>query len=410
VKVLWIKAGGLLPADTGGKIRSLYILRQLAGRHHVTVCTFYQQHDGDLHLTLADEVAKLIAIPLPIPERGSLKDVLGFLKSVLMGKPYKMEKFYFPQVKKTVDALLREDAYDIVLCDFIYPAGIMNWNGPACTVLFTHNVEARVWERFSSVSTNVWWKIASWVEYKAMARAERKYVTRADHVLTVSDKDREFFARFVDPTRITTIPTGVDVEYFAPTSGTKVPNTIVFSGSMDWMPNEDGVTWFVTDILPAIRLHVPNISFWIVGRNPSAAVWRLEAHEGVHVTGTVEDIRPYLGRAAVYVVPLRSGSGTRLKIFEAMAAGKAIVSTTIGAEGLPVEHGKNILLSDQPEAFAQSVVRVLSDGNLARRLEQNARQLVETTYGWEPVTAEVEKILLRAYARTRVQDSGMRSA
>ena len=401
MRILWIKAGGLLPADTGGKIRSLAILSHLARRHEMTVCTFYQRHDSDLHSTLEKDVARLVAIPLPIPERGSLKDTLGFLKSVVRGKPYKMEKFYHPQVRRAVYSLAHDTSYDIVLCDFIYPAGVLDWDMPACKVLFTHNVEAQVWERFSKVATNIWWRIASYVEYKAMARAERKYVTQADHVLTVSDQDRDFFSSCVEPTKLTTIPTGVDVEYFAPTPGTAVPSTIVFSGSMDWMPNEDGVLWFVADILPSIRRHLPEATFWIVGRNPSAAVQKLETHDGVHVTGTVEDIRPYLSRAAVYVVPLRSGSGTRLKIFEAMAAGKAVVSTSIGAEGLPVDHGSNILLADEPEAFAESVVTLLSEPGTAQRLEQNARHLVETQYGWEAVTRVVEDTLLEACAQTR---------
>jgi sugar transferase (PEP-CTERM/EpsH1 system associated) len=401
MKILWIKAGGLLPADTGGKIRSLQILKHLAHRHEVTVCTFYQHHDGDLHSTLATDVARLIAIPLPIPDRGSLKDALGFVKSVLIGKPHKMEKFYHPEVRQAVASLVHDTSFDIILCDFIYPAGVVDWNAPACKVLFTHNVEAEVWERFSKVAASVWWKVASFIEYKAMTRAERKYVTQADHVLTVSDHDREFFSRYVDPSKITTIPTGVDVEYFTPTPGATLANTIVFSGSMDWMPNEDGVLWFVSDIFPTIRRHIPDATFWIVGRNPSAAVQKLETHHGVHVTGTVEDIRPHLGRAATYVVPLRSGSGTRLKIFEAMAAGKAVVSTSIGAEGLPVHHGSNILLADEPETFADSVVALLSNPEEAGRLELNARQLVESTYGWEPVTATVEKTLLEACERVR---------
>jgi len=154
-------------------------------------------------------------------------------------------------------------------------------------------------------------------------------------------------------------------------------------------------------MLPTIRREIPDATFWIVGRNPSTIVQELGAYDGVHVTGTVDDIRPYLSRAAVYVVPLRSGSGTRLKIFEAMAAGKAVVSTTIGAEGLPVEDGENIILADQAGAFAAAVVTLLQHQETARRLEQNARHLVESRYSWEAVSAVVEHVLLDACRRTR---------
>jgi glycosyltransferase involved in cell wall biosynthesis len=188
------------------------------------------------------------------------------------------------------------------------------------------------------------------------------------------------------------IPTGVDTEYFQPSPEPEQPDTTVFTGSMDWMPNEDGVIYFVEKILPLIHRDIPNAAFWAVGRRPPRRVQAL-ASGNVIVTGAVDDIRPYLGKAAVCVVPLRSGSGTRIKIFEAMAMGKAVVSTTMGAEGLPVRHGENIVLADDPADFARQVVQLLRDQQRRAQLGRAARQLVEENYGWPSVAAHFDQIL-----------------
>jgi glycosyltransferase involved in cell wall biosynthesis len=167
---------------------------------------------------------------------------------------------------------------------------------------------------------------------------------------------------------------------------------MVFTGSMDWLPNEDGVEYFVSQVLPLVRREVPDAQFWAVGRRPSAAL-RALVSETVHVTGTVDDIRPYLDRGAVCVVPLRSGGGTRIKIFEAMSMGKPVVSTTVGAEGLPVTHDRDILLADSPEDFARATVELLRDPARRRRLGGAARELVQANHSWAAVGAHFDTIL-----------------
>jgi len=161
---------------------------------------------------------------------------------------------------------------------------------------------------------------------------------------------------------------------------------------MDWMPNEDAVAWFVGEILPLIRREIPGVSFWAVGRRPTGRIQALVS-ANVVVTGTVDDIRPYLAKAALCVVPLRSGSGTRIKIFEAMAMGKAIVSTTMGAEGLPVRHGENIIVADDTGDFARQVIDLLRDPVRRAQLGRAARQLVEESYGWPTVAGHFDRII-----------------
>jgi glycosyltransferase involved in cell wall biosynthesis len=189
---------------------------------------------------------------------------------------------------------------------------------------------------------------------------------------------------------VVVIPTGVDTTYFAPSTVAERPRHLVFSGSMDWLPNEDGMLYFVHEILPLIRQQEPSVTVTIVGRSPTPSVARLASDAGIEVTGRVDDVRPYLAAAAVYIVPLRIGGGTRLKIFEAMSMGKAVVSTTVGAEGLPVTAGEHLRLADDPDEFAGAVVHLLRSPIERAQLGTRARHLVATTYDWAAAATELE--------------------
>ncbi len=392
MKLLWVKAGGLLPPDMGGKIRSYNILKQLARRHEITLFTFYQEHPGDQHLDSTSFFSRIVPVPLPLPARRSVGEYLRSASMMVAGRPVTIDKFLTAEVRRRYAELLASNTFDVVVCDFLVPGSLMHWNTPPPTILFTHNVEAQIWERHAKIVSNRAMKVASWLEARALVRTERRYVELADHVLAVSDNDRAFFLQYVAPDRLSVIPTGVDTEYFQPSQETERPDTMAFTGTMDWMPNEDGVAYFVDKILPLIRHDVPDAAFWAVGRRPPRRIQAL-ASSHVTVTGAVEDIRPYLGKAAVCVVPLRSGSGTRIKIFEAMAMGKAVVSTTMGAEGLPVTHGENIILADEPADFARHVVQLFHDPQRRKQLGRAARQLVEENYSWASAAAHFERIM-----------------
>jgi glycosyltransferase involved in cell wall biosynthesis len=269
-------------------------------------------------------------------------------------------------------------------------------------VIFTHNVETIIWRRRVLVDKRPLWRLVARREAWAMARAEREYTRLAHHVLTVSEDDRRAFAEYLPIEKITAIPTGVDLEYFRPEQRSDPSDLLVFTGAMDWMPNEDAILYFCSNILPLIREKVPEVKLRVVGRRPGKKIVALqETDTRVEVTGTVDDIRPHVRNASVYIVPLRVGSGTRLKIFEAMAMGMAIVSTTIGAEGLPVVHGEHILLADTPEAFAKATVTVLTQSPLRERLSRAARALVEERYGWAAATDVVDDVLRRVSGNTK---------
>jgi sugar transferase (PEP-CTERM/EpsH1 system associated) len=389
MKILWVKGGGLVPPDTGGKIRSYNILRELARHHSVTFFSFYAAHDGDIHQNLENLFDRVVCIPLPLPAAKSRDEMFDYGVRLLSSQPYGITKYCRPEVRRRLRALLREETYDVILCDFMAAGGVIPWDWPTPKVLFTHNVEAAIWRRHFQVATNVLWKAVSWWEWRRTEAAERQYLRLADRVLTVSDTDRDAFAAIIDPGKLTVIPTGVDVDYFHPMPVEETLHSLVFTGSMDWLPNEDAILYFVDAILPLIKQQCPDVSLEVVGRSPSVKLQALAAAEkSVRLTGWVEDIRPFVARGSVCIVPLRIGGGTRLKIFEAMAMSKAVVSTTIGAEGLPVRSGENILLADTPRDFASSVVSLLNDSSERKRLGTSARILVRDNYSW-PKVAEV---------------------
>jgi sugar transferase (PEP-CTERM/EpsH1 system associated) len=396
MKILWINFGGLLPLDMGGKIRSFHIVRELAVRHRVTLFTFYPKISRDPHHCLGAPFEKIELLPLSLPEVATSLDMIAYAGNALTLHPYQITRHCPAPVRNRILGLLQRQSYDLAVCDFLLTAGAMPWPSPIPTVIFAHNVDALIWRRRFFVDKRPLWKLVALREWWTMARAERHYGRLADHVLTVSEQDRRLFMEHLPSEKVTAIPTGVDLEYFRPAQMDRRRNMLVFTGTMDWMPNEDAILYFCSAILPLIRERVPGVKLRVVGRQPSKRILALkDANSNIEVTGRVRDIRPYVHDARVYVVPLRIGGGTRIKIFEAMAMGMPVVSTTVGAEGLPVQDGKNILLADSPAAFAEATVTLLKNSSAREQIGNAARTLVEEHYGWPAVTEVVDAILKR---------------
>jgi glycosyltransferase involved in cell wall biosynthesis len=228
-----------------------------------------------------------------------------------------------------------------------------------------------------------------------MYHYERRVSRASGHIVAVSQTDADEMRRLFDVTRVTEIPTGVNIEYFLPpTSSTAATADLVFVGSMDWLPNVDGVLYFVREVLPLIHNHRPQASLAIVGRTPPPKIVELAAGDSrIQVTGTVPDIRPYLWGSSVSIVPLRIGGGTRLKIYEAMAAQIPVVSTTIGAEGLSVNPPHDIRLADSPQDFASHCLELLASSELRARQSRAAWEMVNTNFSWEHVARCFEEVM-----------------
>ncbi|MGA7136595.1 MAG: glycosyltransferase family 4 protein [Terriglobales bacterium] len=375
MKVLWVKAGKLLPVDTGGKIRSYNLLRLLAKDHEVTLLSYYGGgRDLDYEAALPKEIPGSQTIYTAAPDSNAIERGVDYLYRFPRRAPYAVSKFTDHTVQATIAEWLASGRFEVAVCDFLAASANFPARLPVPCVLFQHNVESSLWQRRAAAESNPIKKLSFAIESAKMTRYERATLGRFHHIIAVSEHDRGQMLQMNPACEITVVPTGVDTQKFkvAPASSAQPP-LVVFTGSMDWEPNVDAVDYFCSQIWPNVRAQFPDAIFQIVGRTPLAKVQRL-ASESVEVTGTVPSVAEYLEKASVVIVPLRVGGGTRLKIFEAMAMGKAMVSTSIGAEGLEVEGGRDLLLADDASSFAEAVILLLRDAATRREFEQAARQ------------------------------------
>lgn len=237
----------------------------------------------------------------------------------------------------------------------------------------------------------------SLVQWRKLVSFERRVLRAYDRVLAVSEEDRQALLRLAPQTPISIVPNGVDTVYFQPDDsqrdGALKPHTIVFTGTLNFRPNVDAVRWFVRQVLPLVRAQQPAARCVIVGKSPSSAVWSLHDGDGVEVRADVPDVRPFIAGAAVYVVPMRMGGGVRLKLLEALAMRAPVVSTSMGAEGVAgLEPGVHALIADDPQAFAQAVLRLLGDPDLGQRIGTAGRALVTARYEWDVIVPALERV------------------
>ncbi|MBI2827729.1 MAG: glycosyltransferase [Acidobacteria bacterium] len=391
MRILWVKVGGLWPLTAGGRLRSFHIVSWLSRRHPVTVVTTHGPDDDPEELSRRlPHCQGVLSVPFTPPKRGSARFALALLGSWLSPLPVDVSKCRVPALRRTAVRLMGNDAYDVCVADFLAATPNVPLDGPVPMVLFAHNVEHMIWKRLGQNETRVWRRAVLELEWRKMRRYEAQACNRAGLTIAVSEVDRELLVGNAPGASVCAIPTGVDTSYFSPNGCPERPSALVFTGAMDWYPNEDAILFFLDAILPSIRRKVPEVSLTVVGRNPTPRLQTAAADVGVRVTGTVDDVRPYMADAALYVVPLRIGGGTRLKIFEALAMGKAVVSTTVGAEGLPLIPGKHFLQADDPADFARAVVSLLRDPVRRRALGTAGRGLVEERYSWPQVAREFE--------------------
>ncbi len=402
MRLLWVKVGGLWPPNAGGRLRSYHILAELARRHRVAVLTTHAPSDDPTELSrhLGGGV-EVVSFPYAAPKQGSMGFAAALACSWPSELPVDLYRWRVPALRAEVARRLAARSADVCIADFLTAVPNVPKADGVPMVLFEHNVEHVIWKRLADVERRTWRRALLEVEWRKVRRFEAAACQRARLTLAVSDVDQRALEELAPRARVAAIPTGVDVAYFHPNGHVEAPASIAFVGSMDWHPNEDAVLHFLREVLPLVRREVPAARLTVVGRTPSARLRDACAAADAVVTGTVDDVRPYMAEAAVCVVPLRVGGGTRLKIFEALAMGKAVVSTTVGAEGLPLVPGVHYLRADEPVPFAESVVSLLRDSDRRRGLGTAGRRLVEERYSWPRVGRVVEERCLEAAAGAR---------
>jgi glycosyltransferase involved in cell wall biosynthesis len=373
------------------------MLVELARKHEVTYLAFF---DEGTQITEEEENSPYAAFKRWIPLREHPKPSLALLVAVLKNflfstLPWALAKWHHPAMVRAIEEECRNTKYDLLVCDFLYPAlNVASASLSLPAVLFQHNIESLIWKRMAENKTSLLSRAYFMSQHDRFFRAEKALSAGFDAIITVSPEDTRFAReRYGLDNVLGDVPTGVDTGYFTRQDVPPKPKRLGFLGSMDWMPNIEGVAWFVKEILPSLRRTDPEIEFVVIGRNPPSSIRDLAASDPkIVVTGTVDDVRTFVSECRAIVVPLLSGGGTRLKILEALAMGVPVISTSIGAEGLMLEHDRHILLADLPDEFAASCVRLLESDETCTALSRNGRELVTGEHGWARAALTFQKL------------------
>ncbi|MGQ9626893.1 MAG: glycosyltransferase [Anaerolineae bacterium] len=392
------------PPHQGTTIRNYNLVADLAEHHEIHLLSF-ADFRGELEENHPlRRYCKSVEL-VPAPERTMFQRFMATFFSTLPDMALRLSS---PEFYARLAAVLMREKFDIIQIEGIEMARYGLWLrspegrkllGRRTLLVFDdHNAEyvlqQRAFETDARRPRRWAGALYSLVQWRKLRRYEREICRQADRVVAVSEADRVALLRLVPDIEVAVIPNGVDLEYYHPgfLSPISVSNSLVFTGKMDFRPNVDAMLWFCEEVLPRVRAEVPDVHFYIVGQKPHSHLRHLLSDPAVTITGYVDDVRPYIARASIYVVPLRIGGGTRLKVLEAMAMGKAIVSTRLGCEGFEITDGREALLADSPEDFARRVVELLADPARREELGWAAHRFAEERYDWRAIVPRFEQV------------------
>jgi sugar transferase (PEP-CTERM/EpsH1 system associated) len=390
------------PPQQGTALRNYNLIAQVAQRHHVHLLSFIESGSETVDLGPLRELCASVHTA-PVRHRSRRHRLQTVLTSPL---PDIVHRLHSPQFYPQLDQVVRDvTPLDVVEIEGLemaeYGLHVLHTANELRPRLVydAHNAEyllqKRIFEADSRDPRRWLGALYSWMQWQELRRYEAQVCHQVQQVIACSPADGDALAQLVPGVRATIVPNGVDTEHYQPGIVPPLPlgaQAMVFTGKMDFRPNVDAALWFGTAVLPLIRQVAPQAHFYIVGKNPHPRLTPLRHMEGITLTGFVEDVRPYFAAAAVCVVPLLTGGGTRLKVLEAMAMGKAIVSTTLGCEGIPAAPGRDIVLVDEAPDIAAQVVALLGDPARREALGAAARAFVERHFDWRIVTVPLDEV------------------
>lgn len=390
MNILFIAPRLPYPADTGGKIRTLNILKQLAKQAKVhLVCFSFDRNDQEL-----SESLKLLGMQVTLVPGRNLNLINKIMAVLLDPLPVTIKKYYSQNMESVLLALNEAHDFDAVHIDHLHMAHYQKcFDGVPC-VIDEHNVEYMILQRCANVEKSFIKRIVFGYQSKKMVRFEKRSINDASTYFAVSQKDKDLLSELSGNGHAGhVVPNGVDTQYFDRQSIQDEEEAVVFTGSMDWLPNDDAAIYFCDEILPLIWKQHPELKFYIIGKNPSKKILGYARRDNrIICTGRVDDVRTYVEKSKIFIVPLRIGGGTRLKILEAMSMQKAVISTRIGAEGINCTENSDIILADKPQEFADKVAQLIDDDQKRATLGRAGRSLVLEQYDWDIIGKKLDKI------------------
>ena len=376
------------PLNSGKRIRTWNLLRRLATRHALHLLT-YGPVSKEAQQILSDHRVSVTALDALPTSRGPLFFARLF-RNLFSEYPYSVSKHFTDRLQRAVVESCAGQDFDLAHIEWV-PYARYATPGLA-RVLTAHNVEADIWRRRAQHSGTALGRQFFAIQAGRMEKFERRASVQSDCVIAVSELDAQRF-RSHGASNVKVVPNGVDLDYFRPMPEVPQSDSLVFVGSLDWFPNEDAVRDFAVNVLPLIRSKNKQIKFRVVGRKPSEKLAAaLHSIDGVELAGEVPDVRPHFAAASAVLVPLRIGGGTRIKILEALAMERPVISTSVGAEGLELEDGRDILIADSPQEFVARIETLVANPDLQLRLGRNGRKVVEAVYGWDAAAEKLEQV------------------
>lgn len=385
------------PPRFGAQARIHGLMAELGRRHDVTSVTLLdEEFDADECRRAMEEYCReVVLVPNP-NSAGRLGKRLAQIRSLMSTKSFERLRCMVPILQSEVDRVLCSRRFDIVNLEFVFPGHLNLRQAPAnerepAVVIDSHNIEYDLVRQYARKSGSLWRRLYYEGNWRKLRREELEVYRNADGVYLCSELDQQRIRNEIPEVHSVVIPNSANVDFYQPRPSDPRPDrrSVVFFGLLSYLPNIDGLIHFVNEVWPRIVAAHPEARFKIIGGGAPPAIQAL-ARPGIELAGFVPDLRPHLAEAAVVVVPLRVGGGTRLKIVEAAAMGKAIVSTTLGAEGIEAVSGRDLILADQPEDFAQAVNSLLQQPEVAERLGASARKMVVEGYSWSAASQALE--------------------
>jgi len=386
MKILYLMPYVPVPPHSGGALRVFHLLKNIVRHHEVTVLSFGAPEDeARMKEAFGSSIKRLIIVPKPWTRNARR---IAQLYALWSDKSFFELLAHSKEMEKTILRTLESESFDFVQTEFSHMGHYRLPDG-VVTVLDAHNIENEIFRQLWQNARSPLRRLHYKGEYEKFFRHEIEICRRQNMIFTTSNDDKVILDKHCPSVPKFVIPNGVDTGYFTAGGGAVEPDTLVFTGMMGYLPNHDGIEYFLDSIFPLILKEIPAVRLYVVGQAPPASLLKRQ-NDHVCVTGWVDDVRPYISRAAVYVVPLRMGSGTRLKILEAMSMQKPIVTTSMGCEGIRIVHGETALVADDPESFAAAVVKLLRNPDLRRSMTRTGLDLVKTTYDWKVIGESME--------------------
>jgi glycosyltransferase involved in cell wall biosynthesis len=390
MKIL-IVARSLPQLTWGAGIRNYHLLRAMASKHDVSLLALVDKNERSqsaaAHLALHTRAVRQVDAPLSVSRR------LDQIRALARGRSFYLESHTVPGAQAALDEELAHNAYDAVIFEGLFVAG---YRVPSHIriILDEHNIEHELLRRSYQRADGVARRGFNWLEYRRLRPLEIAWCRRADLVLVTSEREQRLLRALLPEKNVQVVPNGVDIEAFTPDeSVTEAPGRVIFTASFDYHPNVQGALYFAEQCWPLVRSAFPAATWHLVGRNPPPEIVRLGTLPGVTVTGSVPAVQPHLAAAQVAIVPLLTGAGTRLKILEAFSLRRAVVSTSLGCEGINCVPGRDLMVADEPRDFAAAIVDLLSDSARREGLGAAGRALVEEQYSWAHCGQQLLKAL-----------------